>query len=65
MSWSSTDSPTSKSRLNALAASAAFVGPHKRGLDTLMLTDDDVTALRPPDLAALWRKQLLVRGHHR
>ena len=25
-------------------------GPHTRGLDTLMVTDDDVTALRPPTL---------------
>ena len=45
--WTRLDAETQASRLKALAESAPFVGPHTRGLETLAVTESDVTGFRP------------------
>jgi pimeloyl-ACP methyl ester carboxylesterase len=48
--WSRLDEATQAKRLQALATIAPMVGPHLRGLGQLVVTDTDVTNLRPPTL---------------
>ena len=48
--WTQLDAETQATRLKALAESAPFLGPHNRGLETLAVTDSDVTGFRPPAL---------------
>ncbi len=49
-SWAQLDDETQAERLNALAGSAPFVGPHLLSLNSLTVTENDAISLCPPAL---------------